>query len=147
MICDLYAGNYEERRQETLMQAAGRCENMLDGQCCKRRLGTFKISRVYNPCFEQLLIHHPNNDPWNPDADMIAVCASCHMKLHRNPATSGKVPPRKPGYKVVSMEFLLDRLAGVSFSASFNEECRVSWRFAPCGFQADTADVLPLARC
>ena len=142
MMRELYADNYEERRQETLMRAEGCCENKRDGQRCPNRLGVFKISHAHNAYFEPLLIHHPNHDPWNPLAEMIAVCASCHMLLHRKPDTNGKVPPRKPGYKVVSTEFLLARLAGVGFSASFNEECRVSWCFDSCGFQAEAADMV-----
>ena len=146
MMRELYAPNYEARRLETLMRSEGRCENtMVDGTGqviwrCPHRLGIFKISHAYNPCFEQLLIHHPNDDPWNPDAIMIAVCASCHMKLHRKPDTDGKVPARKQGYKVVSMERLLCRLAAVGFTVTPNEGCRFTWSIGP--FAAEAADQL-----
>jgi hypothetical protein len=138
MMRDLYAYNYPQRRLETLLRAEGRCENMVDGQRCSNRLGTFKISHS----------HHPNDDPENPDAEMIAVCASCHMRLHRQPGSNGKASSKKQGYKVVRLDQLLHSLAATGFSASFNEECRVSWRFDPCGFQADAADMLDaLAMC
>lgn len=139
MIRELYAPNYEERRQDTFLRAAGRCENSRDGQRCPHRLGTLKISHAHNLYFEPLLIHHPNDDPWNPDAEMIAVCASCHMKLHRMPDANGKIPARKPGYKVISLNHLLCRLATtVGLTIEPHEECRVHWSLGP--FEAEAAD-------
>lgn len=135
---ELYAPNYEERRLQTLIRSEGRCEHVINGRRCPNRIGTLKISHAHNLYFEQLLIHHPNNDPWNPDADMIAVCASCHMKLHRKPDTNGKVSARKQGYQVVSIHHLLCRLAGVGFTITPNEECRFNWSIGP--FAAEAAD-------
>jgi hypothetical protein len=83
-------------------------------------------------------MHHPNGDPENPDAEMIAVCASCHMKLHRKPDNDGKMPPQKQGYKVIGMEYLLSRLAAVGFTVATNEGCRVDWSIGP--FAAEAAD-------
>jgi hypothetical protein len=142
MMHELYADNYEQRRMETLLRSEGRCENVIDGQRCKHRLGTLKISHAHNMYFEQLLIHHPNDDPWNPDAEMLAICAGCHMILHRKPDEKGKVPPRKPGYKVIGTNHLLSHLAGVGFRAHHTEECRVAWSFEPCGFEAEAVDML-----
>jgi len=148
MMRELYADNYPQRRLEVLLRAEGRCEHIVNGQRCSNRLGTFKISHSYQPYFEQLYMHHPNDDPENPDAEMIAVCASCHMRLHRQPGSNGKASAKKQGYKVVRLDQLLNSLAATGFSASFNEECRVSWRFDPCGFQEDAADMLDaLAMC
>lgn len=138
MMRDLYADNYAERRQEALLRSEGRCENNKDGQRCSHRLGTFRISHSHNAYFEQLLIHHPNSDPGNPDAVMIAVCASCHMKLHRKPGTDGKVPARKQGYRVVSITHLLTRLETARFFARSGEAGRMQWRIGP--FEAEAAD-------
>ena len=148
MIHELYADNYRERRLEVLLRAEGRCEHRVSGQRCLNRLGTFKISHSYQPYFEQLSMHHPDNDPGNPDARMIAVCASCHMRLHRQAESHGKASPKKQGYQVVSITHLLDSLAGVGFRASYTEECRVTWRFEQCAFEAEAADMLDaLAMC
>ena len=138
MMHDLYADNYPQRRLEVLLRAEGRCENTVDGQRCKNRLGTFKISHAHQPYFEQLYMHHVNDDPGNPDAEMIAVCASCHMRLHRTPGPNGKAAPRKQGYKVMSIAHLLCRLATVGFAVEPNEECRVNWSIGP--FAAEAAD-------
>jgi hypothetical protein len=152
MIRDLYADNYQERRQETFLRAAGRCENKTvdeNGQVlwrCPNRLGTFKISRAHNPCFEQLYIHHTNDDPENPHAEMIVVCASCHMKLHRKPDTNGKTPAKKRGYPVVSIKHVLICLTSAGFSVQPNETCRVSWRIGPLqGEAADPLDAICMA--
>ena len=51
MMRDLYADNYPQRRLEVLLRAEGRCENTVDGQRCKNRLGTFKISHAHQPYF------------------------------------------------------------------------------------------------
>ncbi len=140
MMHDLYADNYAERRQETFLRAAGRCEHIIHGQRCPNRLGTFKISHAHNPYFEQLSIHHPNNDPENPQAEMVAVCASCHMKLHRKPDAHGTVAARKRGYTVVSIRHLLMRLTSAGFSVQPNEACRVTWRIGP--LQGEAVDPL-----
>jgi hypothetical protein len=138
MMHDLYADNYPVRRQEALLRAAGRCENAVDGRRCTNRLGTFKISHARNPCFEQLYVHHVNDDPENPDAELIVLCASCHMKRHRKAGSNGKASPRKQGYKVISINQLLIYLAAAGFSVRPNEECRVSWRIGP--FEAEATD-------
>ncbi len=91
-------------------------------------------------------MHHPNDDPENPDAEMLAVCASCHMKLHRQPGPNGKASSRKQGYKVISVEHLLCRLAAVGFTVAPNEECRVEWSIGPFAAEAtDPIDALLMA--
>ncbi len=142
MMRDLYAHNYPHRRLEALIRSEGQCEHIIDGKRCPNRLGVFKISHAGNACFEQLFVHHSNHDPWNPEAELLVVCSSCHMRLHRQPEQDGRVLPRKRGYRVISIDHLLSRLAGVGFSAHDNEECRVTWRFGPCAFEAEAADML-----
>lgn len=148
MIRELYADNYNQRRLEALLRSGGRCENVIDGRRCPNRIGVLKVSHAHNIYFEQMYVHHVNGDPENPNAELLICCASCHMKLHRKPNMDGTVPPRKSGYKVISLACLLDHLVGVGFSASHNEECRVTWRFDPCGYEAEAADMLDaLATC
>jgi hypothetical protein len=148
MMRELYADNYPQRRMEALIHSGGQCEHIINGRRCPNRLGVFKISRAGNAFFEQLFIHHPNHDPWNPDAELLVVCSRCHMRLHRQPEPDGKILPRKQGYRVIGISHLLHRLASVGFSANPNEECRVTWRFTPCGFEAEAVDILDaLATC
>ena len=143
MMRDLYAPNYSQRREAALLRAAGQCEKIVDGSRCPNRVGTLKVSHAHNLYFEQLYIHHVNNDPENDEAELICYCASCHMKAHRQPLIAGrKASRRKQGYRVVKLDQLLCRLAAVGFSAHYTEECRVAWSFAPCGFEAEAVDLL-----
>ena len=142
MMRELYAPNYPQRRLEALLRCEGRCENIVDGQHCPNHLGMFKISHAGNACFEQLYVHHPNQDPWNEEAVLLVVCSSCHMRLHRQPEQDGKVLPRKRGYRVIGIDHLLSRLVGVGFRTHPTEECRVAWSFEPCGFEAEAVDLL-----
>ena len=140
MMRDLYAPNYAQRREEELWRAAGQCENIIDGQRCPNRIGTLKISHAHNLYFEQLYIHHVNDDPENDEAELICYCASCHMKAHRQPVAGGKATARKQGYRVVRIEQLLCRLAAAGFSARYTEECRVNWQLGL--FAGEAADML-----
>jgi hypothetical protein len=140
MMRELYAPNYAQRREEAILRAAGRCEKIIDGQRCPNRVGTLKISHAHNLYFEQLYVHHVNDDPENEDAELICYCASCHMKAHRQPVAGGKATARKQGYRVVRIEQLLCSLAAVGFSARYNEECRVNWQLGP--FVGEAADML-----
>jgi hypothetical protein len=140
MMRDLYAPNYAQRREEAILRAAGRCEKIVDGQRCSNQIGTLKISHAHNLYFEQLYVHHINDDPENEEAELICYCASCHMKAHRQPVAGGKAAARKQGYRVVRIEQLLCSLAAVGFSASYNEESRVNWQLGP--FVGEAADML-----
>ena len=140
MMRELYAPNYPQRREAALLRAAGRCEKIVDGRRCPNQAGTLKVSHAHNLYFEQLYVHHVNDDPENEDAELICYCASCHMKAHRQPLAGGKAARRKQGYRVVKLEQLLCSLAAVGFSASYTEECRVIWQLGP--FTGEAADML-----
>ena len=140
MMRDLYAPNYAQRREEALLRAAGRCEKIVDGQRCPNRAGILKVSHARNLYFEQLYVHHVNDDPENEAAELICYCASCHMKAHRQPVAGGKASRRKQGYRVVKLEHLLCRLAAAGFRASYTDECRVIWHLGP--FTGEAADLL-----
>jgi hypothetical protein len=145
MMRELYAPNYPQRREAALLRAAGQCEKIVDGQRCPNRAGTLKISHAHNLYFEQLFVHHVNDDPENDEAELICYCASCHMKAHRRPGPGGKAAPRKQGYRVVKLERLLCSLATVGFSARYTEECRVIWQLGPfIGEAADMLDALTM---
>jgi hypothetical protein len=140
MMRELYAPNYPQRREAALLRAAGRCENINDGRRCPNQIGMLKISHAHNLYFEQLFVHHVNDDPENEDAELICYCAACHMRAHRQPIAGGKASRHKQGYRAVKLERLLCSLAAAGFSASYNEECRVTWQLGP--FVGEAADML-----
>ncbi len=142
MQASLYAANYPKRRREALLRSEGRCEQLLEnGQRCSHRIGVLRISRAGNPLFEQLLVHHPNQDPWNPEAELLVVCSRCHMRLHRQPSEPGKkAAARKHGYHVMSLDHLNVRLQDVGLLLVPTEEGRIRWQAGP--FEAEAEDVV-----
>ncbi|HET8843267.1 MAG TPA: hypothetical protein VFN35_17525 [Ktedonobacteraceae bacterium] len=148
MIKKLYAANYPQRREETFLRAAGRCENILAGkERCPTKLGDWRITHSKQLQFEQLIIHHPNGDPENPDAVMIAICWSCHMRLHRRPGPGRtKASARKTGYEVIRVPHLMELLRCSGFSTWSLPEGGIGWKIdALCGEACDSIDAVAVA--
>jgi hypothetical protein len=144
----LYAANYQERREETFLRSGGRCEHILpDGQRCPVKLGDWRITRSKQVQFEQLLIHHPNGDPENPDAETMAVCWGCHMRLHRQPGPGRpKASARKQGYDVIRVPYLMELLVRAGFSTWTTTNGSISWQIGPLhGSANDPIDALLMA--
>jgi hypothetical protein len=148
MQAKLYAPNYQQRREETFNRADGRCENKLaDGERCPVSLGDWRITHSHQLQFEQLLIHHPNGDPENPDAEMMAVCWACHMRLHRKPGPGRpKGGARKQGYDVIRVPYLMELLARAGFFTWPTPDGRVGWQIGALASEAnDSIDALTMA--
>ena len=144
----LYAPNYPERREETFARADGRCENMLpDGERCPVKLGDWRITRSRQLQFEQLLIHHPDGDPENPNARLLAVCWACHMRLHRKPGPGRlKAEARKQGYEVIRIPYLMALLARAGFSTWPTPAGHVGWQIGALASEAnDSIEALIMA--
>lgn len=140
MQAKLYAPNYPERREETFARAAGRCENILaDGERCPVSLGMWRITRSRQLQFEQLIIHHPDGDPENPNARMLAICWACHMRLHRQPGPGRpKASARKQGYDVIRVPYLMELLATrAGFSTWPTPTGAVGWQIGPLTGEAN----------
>jgi len=148
MQARLYAENYQQRREETFLRACGRCENLLDnGERCPVKFGDLRITRSHQLQFEQLLIHHVNGDPENPDAMMIAICWACHMRLHRRPGPGRKkAAARKRGYEVMRIPHLMAMLARAGFHTWVTEDEHVGWQMGVLASEAnDHIDALTMA--
>jgi hypothetical protein len=148
MQAELYADNYQERREQTFLRACGRCENILDnGERCPVKLGDWRITHSKQLQFEQLLIHHVNGDPENPDAEMIAICWSCHMRLHRKPGPGRKkASARKRGYEIIRIPYLFALLARSGLATWSTADGRVGWQIGMLTGEAnDSIDALLMA--
>lgn len=142
MQAKLYASNYWQRREEIFIRSGGQCENILPtGERCTVKLGDLRITRSRQLQFEQLLIHHPNGDPENPDAEMLAVCWACHMRLHRKPGPGRpKASAQKQGYEVVRVPYLMQLLAtSAGFCTWPTPSGRVRWQIGPLTGEANDA--------
>ena len=148
MQAKLYAYNYQQRREETFNRAGGQCENILaNGERCPVKLGQWRITHSKQLQFEQLIIHHPNGDPENPDAEMIAICWACHMRLHRRPGPGRtKATAKKRGYEVIRIPYLMDLLARAGFRTWSTTSGRVGWQIGALASEAnDHIDALTMA--
>ena len=149
MQIKLYAPNYQQRRAETFARADGRCENILaDGTRCPVRLGDWRVTRSRQLQFEQLIIHHPDNDPENPNARLLAICWACHMRLHRKPGPGRKkASARKQGYEVIRVQYLMELLATrAGLSTWPTPDGRVGWQIGTLtGEAADSLGALMMA--
>jgi len=147
MHTKLYADNYQQRREETFLRSGGRCENVRDGERCPVKLGDWRITRSLQIQFEQLLIHHVNGDPENPNAEMLAVCWACHMRLHRKPGPGRKkASARKRGYDVIRVAHLMAMLARSGLATWATTNGRVGWQVGALTSEAnDPIDALVMA--
>lgn len=140
MQAKLYASNYWQRREEIFARANGQCENILPGgERCPVKLGDWRITRSRQLQFEQLIIHHPDGDPENPNARMLTICWACHMRLHRKPGPGRpKASARKQGYEVIRVPHLMELLATrAGFSTWPTPDGRVGWQIGPLTGEAN----------
>jgi hypothetical protein len=148
MQAKLYAPNYPQRREAIFARSEGQCENKLaGGERCTVQLGDWRITHSHQLQFEQLLIHHPNGDPENPEAEMLAVCWACHMRLHRKPGPGRpKAGARKQGYDVIRVPYLMELLARAGFFTWPTPDGRVGWQIGTLASEAnDSIDALTMA--
>src|SRR5690348_14895592 len=74
----LYPADWRNRAQACLERAGYRCED------CGMRHGSLRVGKHrYNLYFVQLHAAHVNHDPGNPQAELRALCPTCHMKYDR----------------------------------------------------------------
>lgn len=71
---DEYHENFEKRAHECKEQAGWKCEQ------CGTRHGDKRISKSGELDTVSVQAAHVNHDPMNPDAVLICLCESCHLK-------------------------------------------------------------------
>ena len=134
----LYAPNYPQRRDEAFVRSGGRCENVVNGERCHVKLGDIRLTRAKNLQFEDLICHHPNGDPENPEAELLIICCACHMRLHRRPGPGRKkASARKCGYEVIRVPHLMELLACSGLTTWSLPDGGVGWQIAPLAGEAD----------
>lgn len=55
------------------------CKNAAGWKCQKCGIGHME-DKTMGSC---LTVHHPHGDTGNPEAEMVALCARCHLKADR----------------------------------------------------------------
>lgn len=70
-----YAENYPERAEECKRQAHYTCQH------CGAKHRTVATSLEGEPYMKYCSAAHVNHDPWNPEAELICLCNSCHFRF------------------------------------------------------------------
>jgi hypothetical protein len=72
-------------------QISRECRELAGWQCqkCFISHGTLKMTWAGDKMHPVWLVAaHPNHDPWNPDAELICLCPSCHWRYYRRKGQS-----------------------------------------------------------
>lgn len=100
----LYPPDWKSRARACLERAHYRCE------VCRISHGTLRISkREHNLYFVHLHAAHVNHDPHNPQAELRALCPSCHLKHDRQAERllARATTSHRRGYQVVGVAHLI----------------------------------------
>jgi hypothetical protein len=68
-----YAYNYPERAEQCKREANYICQQ------CGAKHRTVALSKTGEPYMKYASAAHVNHDPWNPTAELICLCTSCHF--------------------------------------------------------------------
>jgi hypothetical protein len=98
---DIYPSDWKFRAQACLARAGYRCED------CGIPHGVLSVGkRSRQPYIVYLHAAHVNHDPENSQAELRALCPSCHMKHDRRTERT-RASARRQGYQVISTTRLL----------------------------------------
>ena len=102
----LYPSDWKLRAHACLAQAGYRCE------ACGTPHGVLRVGRrSKSPYVVYLHAAHVNHDPDNPQAELRALCPSCHMK-HDRRTERKRIAAHKQGYHIVSTTRLVIEARG-----------------------------------
>ena len=118
---NLYPADWKAQAAACLARAGYRCED------CGTPHGVLRVGkRSKSPYVMYLHAAHINHDPDNPQAQLRALCPSCHMKHDRRTERHPAAAHRK-GYQVVSTSRLLLEMRSAGLRIT-QEEDRVYWQ-------------------
>jgi hypothetical protein len=136
---DIYPADWKLRAAACLSRAGYRCE------ACGMAHGVLRIGkRSRQPYVVYLHAAHVNHDPVNPQAELRALCPSCHMKHDRRTERTQPAACRQ-GYQVVSMSRLLVEMRSAGLCIT-QEGDRFYWQVGDLsGLAHDLLDAVGLA--
>ena len=132
----LYPSDWKLRAAACLARAGYRCED------CGTPHGVLRVgNRSKSPYIVYLHAAHFNHDPENPQAELRALCPSCHMKhdrrTERTPMTA-----RKQGYHVISATHLVIEARGAGLHITQQGD-RYRWQVGDLsGIATDVLDAI-----
>jgi len=132
----LYPADWRLRAHACLAQAGYRCED------CGMPHGVLRVGRrSKSPYVVYLHAAHVNHDPDNPQAELRALCPSCHMKYDRHTERK-QITARKQGYHVVSTTRLVIEVRSAGLHIT-QEGDGYSWQIGELtGMATDVLDAI-----
>ena len=132
----LYPADWKLRAAACLSRAGYRCED------CGTPHSLLRIGKKSKrPYIVYLHAAHVNHDPENPQAELRALCPSCHMK-HDRRTERAHVAARKQGYQVISATRLLIEARGAGLHIR-QEGDRYTWQIGDLtGIATDVLDAI-----
>lgn len=102
----IYPNNWRELREACVERANRQCE------LCHAQEGAIVTSRRTGRLYI-LYLHaaHIDADPHNPDARLIALCPSCHMRQDRQQEMQERKSVRRRGYSLTTTDNLVRALS------------------------------------
>lgn len=132
----LYPSDWKLRAAVCLAQAGYRCED------CGTPHGVLRVgNRSKSPYIVYLHAAHINHDPENPQAELRALCPSCHMKHDRRTERT-RMAARKQGYHVISATRLVLEARGAGLHITQQGD-RFRWQIGDLsGLATDVLDAI-----
>jgi len=121
---NLYPADWKVRAAACLARAGYRCED------CGIAHGVLRVGKRSKRSKSAYVVYlhaaHVNHDPQNPQAELRALCPSCHLKYDRRTERK-RTGGRRQGYQVVSTTRLLMEMQGTGLRIS-QEGDHYSWQ-------------------
>ena len=112
---ELYPANWNELRAACLERAGLQCEyvNPETGTRCKTKDQQVKRGQTSGRKYVvSLYACHINDDPANPDPELICLCPKHHMMHDRNKELRERLSQRRRGYQITTTDALIQALGG-----------------------------------
>ena len=110
---ELYPSNSSEIRAACIERAGKQCEyiNPKTGKRCAIRDEDVKRSkRTGRKYVVSLYACHLNDDPGNPQPELICLCPAHHMSMDRNKELKDRLSQRRRGYQLTTTDSLLQEV-------------------------------------
>jgi hypothetical protein len=142
---ELYPENWDELRAACLERAGYQCEytDPATGRRCKTKDQMIRRSkRTGRRWIVSLYASHLKNDnPGDPNPELLCLCPSHHMKLDRNTELKERLSQRRRGYQLTTTNALIQAVShyGIVIAETSAGYC---WTLATTGISGEKTTAL-----
>ena len=140
----LYPDNWDELRLACLERAGKQCEyiNPATGKRCQTKDEQIKRGKSSGRKYVVALYAcHVNDDPSNPEPELICLCPAHHMMHDRNKELREKLSQRRRGYQLTTTDALIQAVShyGIHINETSAGYC---WTLATTGTSGEKTTAL-----